>query len=356
MSDRLAQAISVVLGRCRVEPAAIKRIDVASDGTLTTTVRAPAGTRWFDVDERGCRELVPEQDPLLPLAADLSELRQTGHVDVLSWRPRRRLVLRVDRGDATLVMKGYRADRAQRAVERHDLAASLLAETPLRVPELIAHDSRRGSMVSRFSTGRPLGLGPAAQEHFFRIGAALRTMQVQPAPLALAEHDAVAELGVLDELASRLERVGAPLPAHWRQARARLDEHRPARGVMVPAHRDLHDGQLLEAGDDLLLLDFDLLALADPLLDPANLLVHLKLRALQGRGGATSESALQCGRALLDGIDRDGDPDFATRLRFYQAATFLRLALVHRLRPAWNALTEPLTMLAIRCIDELIRV
>ncbi|HZJ69401.1 MAG TPA: phosphotransferase [Planctomycetota bacterium] len=355
MTDRLAQAVSVVLARCRVETAAIERIDVARDGTLTASVRTATGTRWFDVDERGCQELVPEQDPRLPLAAELPQLRQTGHVDVLSWRPRRRLVLRVDRDAATLVMKGYRADRARRAADRHELAAALLADTPLRVPELIARDSRRGAMLSRFSGGRPLGLGAASQERFFRVGAALRTMQLRPAPAGLAEHDAGAELAVLDDLASRIERVGAPLPAHWREARSRLDEHRPERVELATAHRDLHDGQLLVVGDELLLLDFDLLALADPLLDAANLLVHLKLRALQGRNGATAESALQCGRALLDGIDRDDDPDFASRLRFYQAGSFLRVALVHRLRPAWNALSSPLTMLALRCIDELVR-
>lgn len=356
MSDRLALAISLVLDRCHVDAAAIERIEVAVDGELTASVRTDAGTRWFESDGRVLHELLPEQDPLLALAGELPRLRLAGDVDVLSWRPRRRLVLRVDRPDAALVMKGYRAQRAARAAERHALAAGLLAGTSLRVPKLVTHDGRRHALVFLFSDGRPLGLGPVAQEHFFRVGASLRTMQDRPVPAGLDVHDDAAELRVLDELATRFERVGAPLPPRWREVRSRLGEHRPAAVELVPAHGDLHDGQILELGKRLLLLDFDLLCRADPLLDAANLLVHLKLRSLQQLRGATAESVLLCGRALIDGLDREADRDFATRLRFYQAGSLLRLALRHRLRPAWNSLATPLTALAQRCIDELVRV
>jgi hypothetical protein len=355
MTDRLAWMVSVMPGWCGVDAAAIERIDVSADGRLTASVRCGTGRRWLEADESGLRERFPEQDPLLALAAHLPALRAAERVEILSWRPRRRLVLRLDRVDATLVVKGYREQRIARAVERHRLAAELLAGTRLQPPELVAHDSRRHAIVSRFSTGRPLGLGHASQERFFRVGAALRSMQACPVPAVLARHDAAAELAVLDELAARLARVGTSTPARWGEIRSRLDEHRPGAAALVSTHGDLHEGQILEDGDELLLLDFDQLCAADAVLDVANLLVHLKLRSLQGLGGATDESVLLCGRALLDGLDRDDDADFAARLRFYQACAFLRLALRHRLRPAWNALAQPLTALAGRCLDELVR-
>ncbi|MDQ3989296.1 MAG: ATP-binding cassette domain-containing protein, partial [Actinomycetota bacterium] len=50
----------------------------------------------------------------------------------------------------------------------------------------------------------------------------------------------------------------------------------------VPAHRDLHDKQLVAVGDRVGLLDLDTLCAADPALDLANLLAHLRLRVLQG--------------------------------------------------------------------------
>ena len=47
---------------------------------------------------------------------------------------------------------------------------------------------------------------------------------------------------------------------------------------------------------------------------------HLKLRALQSAGGATGESAMLLGQALLDGLDGRHDDGFPRRLRWYQAA------------------------------------
>ena len=123
--------------------------------------------------------------------------------------------------------------------------------------------------------------------------------------------------------------------------------------MLVLTHRDLHDRQLLVTGRGLALLDFDLLCRADATLDAANLLTHLSLRALQGVRGADETSVHACGRALLDGLDRSEEPGFWEKLRFYQATTYLRLALVYRLRPRWRRLCGDLVALGRQCVDEL---
>ena len=356
VTDRLGQAIATVAGRCRAEPAAIERVEIDAEGAFTMSIHVPHGSRWFTVNGHGCHELLPERDESLPLAADLPRLRDTAKVRLLSWRPRRRIVLRVDQGQSVLVMKGYRARRSQPAALRHALAAGLLAGTRLRVPEFVAHETDREALVVNFVAGAPLEPGGPGQERLFLIGAALRILQGQPVPQPLSVHDADAELAVLDRLSGRFRHAGAELPVGWLDARARLQDHRPPGMAFAAAHRDLHDGQILVTEHGLVLLDFDLLCASDPLLDPANLLAHIKLRELQGQRETNPEVVQQSGRALLDGLDRDAEPDFAPRLRFYQATSFLRLALVHRLRPAWDALAIPLTRLADRCTDELARV
>ena len=56
--------------------------------------------------------------------------------------------------------------------------------------------------------------------------------------------------------------------------------------TLTLVHRDLHDKQMVVVdGDDAGLLDLDTLAVGDPALDVANLLVHLELRMLQGHCG-----------------------------------------------------------------------
>jgi hypothetical protein len=103
---------------------------------------------------------------------------------------------------------------------------------------------------------------------------------------------------------------------------------------LVVSHRDLHDKQLLADGDDLGLLDFDTVSLAEPALDLANLAVHARLRAAQGWwsqdraevvGGAVHRAARDLGVA-------------PHRVSAYAAATRLRLACVYAFRPRYRDL------------------
>ncbi len=358
MTTSWEHAVAAVGGRCNGETRAIERLDVSRDGALLATVNAASGTRWFEVRPPDCRELRPEQDEALPLALHLPRLAGTGHVEVLSWRPGRRLAVLLRRpGGGALVLKGYRPSRLAEAAARHELARQLFTCGHVQVPELLQRDDEKSCLMMRHMPGAPLALGAAAQESFFRIGMGLRTAQDRPAPADLAVHGPAEELAVLEKLAAQVENVTGGWPAGWEQARAGLER------VEVPfdpqragvAHRDLHDGQWLDQGGSLVLLDFDLLCRADTALDVANFIAHLKLRALQGVPGATEEHVLACGRALLEGLDREAEPGFARHLRFYQASAFLRLALVYRLRPAWPAVVAPLVRLAGRCVDELAR-
>jgi hypothetical protein len=350
-------AVAAVAERCGGAALAIERVDVRPDELLHVQAHADRRTRWFAVQAGDVSELNPEEDEALPLARDMKRLAGTGTLGVLAWRPGRRITLALDRPGARLVLKGYRRKRLAAAAERYKLAEELFEGGHLHVPSLLSHDEARCCLSIKRVPGQPLVLGLKARERFFRVGSALHAAQERSVHDALPRHGPGDELAVLDQWAGRVRWAAGALPEGWEATRARLD---PVAAVMAEpdgrvAHRDFHDGQLIDESGRLALVDFDMLATADTLLDAANLLAHLRLRALQGLHGTTSESVLECGRALLDGLDRAAEPDSRPRLRFYQAATFLRLSLVYRMRPRYALLAAPLVNLAGRCLDDLAR-
>jgi hypothetical protein len=225
----------------------------------------------------------------------------------------------------------------------------------LRVPTLVVHDPRRGLLEMEELPGAPIRLDLDQVDAFFRIGHGLRAFQGMAPDGRLGTHDRPAEMSLLSTLAERVLELRGRLPEGWASAEQLLRCNVPSRPPteLVLTHRDLHDGQLLVDEGGIGLLDFDLLCLAEPVLDVANLSAHLRLRAIQGIAGASETAVEELSAALLDGLDRSAEQGFSESLRFYQATTFLRLSLVYFLRPQWQAVVPPLVALSSRCIHEL---
>ena len=104
--------------------------------------------------------------------------------------------------------------------------------------------------------------------------------------------------------------------------------------ALVPAHRDLHDKQLLWDGSGLGVLDLDTTCLADPALDPANLAVHARLRVAQGLWSSTAAAVVEVAAervATAAGVDQE-------RWRTARQATLLRLVGVYAFRPRLSGL------------------
>jgi aminoglycoside phosphotransferase (APT) family kinase protein len=167
-------------------------------------------------------------------------------------------------------------------------------------------------------------------------GRALRGLHgCEPAPDA-SVHDAGAEIAML---AGQLDRLRALEPSVF----SRLGDmpgrvfETLAQGSCgaVPLHRDFHDKQVfVDAAGRPGILDFDTMAMGEPALDVANMLVHLELRALQKR--CSPDAAGHAAEAFLGAYG----PDAAVRQRLaaYEAATRLRLACLYTWRPAWRHL------------------
>lgn len=328
----------------------VERVDVGKDGTLELLEAATDGRHWWRFEQAGLREHLPAQDRKLALARQCAALHADGY-ELAAWRPGRRIVLRHDAAPAHL-LKGYREVALPAALERARIGSAACERVGVRAPLVEAvlpeWDAYRMSRLP----GEPLDLLTAPPDRFFRLGQALREWQEHPAALGTHAHED--EVEVVAAWSRRCELARDALPAPWRSTLdgLRALAARLPRAAPVLCHRDLHEGQILVSGADFGLLDFDLLCRADPCLDPANLIAHLALRTLQEQTPALDLEFDRCVQALLEGLDRETEPGFWPRLRFYESASLLRLALVYSLRPRWSHVTPRLAELARRCLEE----
>lgn len=155
----------------------------------------------------------------------------------------------------------------------------------------------------------------------------------------LPRHDGAREADTLRQWAGRAETFAtlpaSVLPAYRRQVHQVAERLRDGTAQpLVVAHRDLHDKQLLAHDRGLGLLDFDTAALAEPALDLANLLVHIRLRQDQGLWpvgrGAVAEAAVL---SVAADLAVPGE-----RLAAYAESTRLRLAALYSFRPRYREL------------------
>jgi hypothetical protein len=351
LSDRLSAALRELE---QVWPTLeeVVRVDVDDEGGLVLTGTGAGGTRWFTHDDRGLIERFPERDPKLPIAARLSG---TSDWKVLSYRPRRRAVVLVCRDELVNVLKGHKKSRSARAAVNQGIAESAMRRGAFRVPRMLRHDGEHEALVFEFLPWQELELVSANASLYGLLGERLAVFQADENAGDLKVFTVRDELEVLERWQQKVLTATGELPPGWREAHARLVQRaaRIAAPELGLAHRDLHDRQVHGAGADVALLDFDLLCRADVALDPGNLIAHLCWRALQGLHGADEAGVQALESAFLAGLGRMRESAFASRLAFYTASAFLRLALVYRLRPRWSGRVTELVACAGAALDDL---
>lgn len=336
---------------------AVERVELDRSGQRVLTLCDGESSSWWRDSKAGWTPITPADDGELPFSAALcAQLAEPGS-RVLAWKPGRRLTALVRRPTGPVVVKAYRGSAFGRARDAHLAAERALLGSELGFARLLRRNDAQGWLEFDFVEGSPLRIDESSLAQHFRLGAGLRQLQDAQALPGLAAHTALEEQRVIESMHQRAAAIGAELPVDFGATLLRwsVQARRLPLALGVLCHRDLHDGQLLQARQRVTCLDFDLLCLADAALDPANYVAHLHLRALQGLSGATPQAALSCARAFLEGLDRTEDPSFHARLRLYQAAAFLRLSAVYAMRPRWLLLVPQLANLARRCLEELER-
>ena len=327
----------------------VLRADIAKDDSVWMQVGEGKEQRWFR-SASALEQRTPQDDKRIPLCGTLEF--DDPKLQLLAWRPGRRIALRLDGEGSFEVLKGLRSKKLSATHGAYELVhRSLICADDFIVP--------RAQMVPEWNALRmnglelePIPISAESASTFHRVGLALACFQDRIPTSDLPQRGFRQELSVLGDLVERHMRGLGCLPEDWDAQRRRLhavrfhDQHRP-----VASHRDLHDGQLLSNAERVALLDFDLLACASPLLDLGNLCAHFQLRVLQGRT-TNAEAARLCEAALLEGYGLKHTPEIHSELLAYKASTYLRLALVYSMRPKWQALAPALIQLAKGCIDE----
>jgi ATP-binding cassette subfamily B protein len=250
---------------------------------------------------------------------------------ILRYKPRKRAVLRLDGH----VLKAY--------ANRHDYLAAIEGAMrggqTVRAPqlELGVHDLRM--MVYRAIDGEAPDDAIAVAP---RAGGLLATLHGSDAD-GLPRFSPVDELAEVRAAADLTATLVPSVAGHLESVVRRLDERLPAAHRYVASHGHFHAGELLEAGDELFLIDFDAMRLAPPALDIATWAAHL----VHGDGNewAAANAAVE---RLLDGYGARPEA-----LDWYLAAAIAKRAAqpFKRQVPDWEAKVKQTVRTAQEALD-----
>lgn len=291
---------------------------------------------------------------LLPAGTDpklkaFKELTREGAV--ISHRPGKRAVVRRQTSAGTQFVKVVRRGKAAGILDGIQRAADFAG--PFRTPEVIDHDDATVSFseLAGRSLHQPENFAP---QEWALAWAEVLDAWVQSTGTAALSSTVAADQG---PLVHRAEAETGVL-RHWLQlVRKYLSDPQAAEAAvdhvigqlgglsedrLTPAHRDLHDKQLLwspNLGPGL--LDVDTACLADPALDLGNLRAHALLRRMQGLWTpAQAESVQFC---VDDTAERVRLPRESVAV--YERAALLRLGLVYAVRPQYADIAAQLRQL-----------
>ncbi|WP_151526443.1 aminoglycoside phosphotransferase family protein [Serinicoccus kebangsaanensis] len=267
----------------------------------------------------------PGQDPRLPALAGAARAGS-----LLVHRAGRRAVVHRQDGYLKVVRPGRATPLAAGSVDGARLAraAGLEAADVLELTDdTVRYQALRGIPVQRLSAD------PRWPQIWRTWAAAWTRWQRLDGPEG-AEHTPRHEAEVLRTWAARSASLGLLAGTPWPDRIERTAQRLAASGgtPLVPAHRDLHDGQLLWDGSRLAVIDLDTVCRAEPALDLANLEVHARWRGAQGLW--SDEAVRTVGDAVAAVVtDNQVDPG---RLRLARVATVARLVAVYAFRPRWR--------------------
>lgn len=284
-------------------------------------------------------------DPALPIA-----------IDVVSYRPGRRAVLRASQGDRAVYLKVMQPHRSGEIVDRHHRL--LAAGVP--VPEVVAHHN--GLVVLAELPGRPLaravideGVDSCRAEDLValldRLPASMYSLSLRPPWTESVEFYAGIVSSSVPELGPRLDALVRAI----RDGLAALEQRMDMRPHDV-VHGDFYEAQVfVENGKVVGLLDIDTVGPGRRADDLACLLAHLSVLADYGNAGRIDrgmqervEDAIHTWHEVF--AERVDPTEVALR----SAGVVLSLATgPHRQQEAaWEAATEAIVRVAEEWVAE----
>ncbi|MDN5899963.1 MAG: phosphotransferase [Brachybacterium sp.] len=284
-------------------------------------------------------------DPSVPIA-----------IDVVSYRPGRRAVLRASQGEQAVYLKVMQPHRSGEIVDRHHRL--LAAGVP--VPEVIAHHN--GLVVLAELPGRPLaravideGVDACRAEDLValldRLPASMYSLSLRPPWTDSVEFYSGIVSSSVPSLGPRLDALVRSI----RDGLTALEQRKDMRPHDV-VHGDFYEAQVfVENGRVVGLLDIDTVGPGRRADDLACLLAHLSVLADYGNAGridrATQERVEEAIRTWHEMFSERVDP---TEVALRSAGVVLSLATgPHRQQEAaWEAATEAIVRVAEEWVSE----
>ncbi len=289
--------------------------------------------------------------PLLAAHLTRNDWDSIAQIQILKYKPCRRCVLAYDlatksKEKISVIGKVFKDERGTRhlAFQRALWAGGFGMESAdgITIAEPLAYVPEMRMLVVEHVPGETLGESTGAPDFSERVCrsaaaiAKLHSARIRPSK----QYTLVEEAANLAHWAEEVVACRGD-SAEWvaRQLEAlRAMASRLPRAEAVPAHRDFYYSQLLFASRRVTLIDLDMFSLADPAIDVANFIAHLRFLSLQ----KFSDAHRLDGAAawFLDAYARDragsNGEGFSVRVAFYQAATYFRLLHVVLKRPYWR--------------------
>lgn len=331
-------------------PGAGEELILRPDGDVPLAMWRSQGQppRAFVLDGEGHKELLPEDDPDLPAAKRFGKksrmiralepfLGEVREPQLVAWRPGKRAVVRVLRGDSALFVKFLDKKTYRRAAKA--IAALPDAVAPMEFARASHWIDSECAYVADAAQGVCLRDILARRETppWDLLDRSIRALGASPV------HDEmpVIDFGTARDAGVRMLQKGAVLLPELAERADRLSRiAAPARVRSGLVHGDFHDRQIFFTPDRASLIDLETVGRGDCTFDLVNMAEQLRLRALQ-----QSANDDGTGSALLDRHDVDAD----ARVR-WGVAVRARLCGVYALRPKWASLTQRL----LREVDDLL--
>ena len=296
--------------------------------------------RAFVLDGDAAKELLPEDDPSLPAAKRFGKKSRMiralepslGAVEeprLVAWRPAKRAVVRVRRGEEALFVKFLDKKTYRRAAKV--FAALPEPVLPMRFARATTLIDDECAYVATAAPGVCLRdiLARGETPPWDLLDRSIRALAATPT------HD---EMPTIDFTTARdagvrmLQKASVLLPELADRAQRLESVAAPSTTRSGFVHGDFHDRQIFFTKDSASLIDLETVGRGDPTFDLVNMAEQLRLRSLQQAGADDAT-----GTALLDrhGVDADVRARWGVSVR-------ARLCGVYALRPKWDALMRRL--------------
>ncbi len=278
--------------------------------------------------------------------APRGEVRVLG-VDLVKHKPGRRcaLVYTLEgaEGRLRLFAKVFANDRGAQILTTMARVADAAPPDELLVPRPVGYVPELKLLVTEFLEG--IALAPAlyagaSREPARRMARAVAALHALDVPLARRWSPRKEARNTREWIVGLTGRgPGAPGRAAGllESLERRVSELPP--GAETPVHRDFYADQVWDCDGRTAILDLDDARTGDPAVDVGNFLAHLALRPLQfpetTAGCALARPAFL--EAYLERLPAAAETGFRERVRFYEAASLLRLAGVYAARQRWAA-------------------